>query len=395
MYDLPPGVVFGPTDPEIVLYYLLNRVNGKPMFEDSMNYITECDVYGDPNAWIKVFQETHMERLYFYAKLKKKTQKGKRIERSTHCGTWRCQKDEQLFLNETQYGSKRSFTFVAKNGFNGMGRWTMHEFRLDGLYGNTANQFWEEDSVFYVNGYRSESSGKLCMVGSGKNYSKVVLKLNYSKNNTIYGSLIDGTLESLHMESDDNYFEPIVIMGLSQNPIVYELEYWSDCGSVNCNPLLGSIGHLPNWIAFRGVRCDQHSRKVQILMGFPNPSTGMKFEFPGPNATLIAEGAWDEKDNQFCSVACRILADASVGDCSIGFSLRFPAVLSLRNVGEIWSKKDVIDSDCFGRIGFQSWERPSDPQGLRYEYTEIEEVRNSCALGEETIRGKGKSYADG
>ncbi|KAL0008774.1 hypothetical protein SO802_010276 [Lithocarpus litseifolius] len=139
MYDLPPGVVFGPTDPEIVLYYLLNRVNGEPMFEDSMNYITECDVYGDSNAWIKVFQETHMERLYFYAKLKKKNQKGKRIERSTQCGTWRCQKDEQLFLNGTQYGSKRSFTFVAKNGFNGMGRWTMHEFRLDGAYGNTTN----------------------------------------------------------------------------------------------------------------------------------------------------------------------------------------------------------------------------------------------------------------
>ena len=72
--------------------------------------------------------------------------------------------------------------------------------------------------MFYVNGYWSESSGKLCMVESVKNYSKVVLKLNYSKNNTIYGSLIDGTLESLHMEGDDNYFEPIVIMGLSQNP---------------------------------------------------------------------------------------------------------------------------------------------------------------------------------
>ena len=36
-----------------------------------------------------------------------------------------------------------------------------------------------------------------------------------------------------------------------------------------------------------------------------------------------------------------------------------------------------------------------DPQDLRYEYTEIEEVRNSCALGEKTIRGKGKSYPDG
>ncbi|KAK7827662.1 hypothetical protein CFP56_030898 [Quercus suber] len=98
---------------------------------------------------------------------------------------------------------------------------------------------------------------------------------------------------------------------------VYELEYWSDCGIVNCNPLRGSIGHLPNWIAFRRVWCDQHSRKVQMLMGFPNPSTAMKFEFPGPNATLIAEGAWDEKDNQLCGIVCRILADASVEQVEI------------------------------------------------------------------------------
>ena len=77
MYDLPPGVVFSPTDPEIVLYYLLNRVNGKPMFEDSMNYVIECEVYGDPKSWVKVFQETHMERLYFYTQLKKRNQKGK------------------------------------------------------------------------------------------------------------------------------------------------------------------------------------------------------------------------------------------------------------------------------------------------------------------------------
>uniref|UniRef100_A0A7N2LHD1 DUF2921 domain-containing protein n=1 Tax=Quercus lobata TaxID=97700 RepID=A0A7N2LHD1_QUELO len=105
-----------------------------------------------------------------------------------------------------------------------------------------------------------------------------------------------------------------------------------------------------------------------MLMGFPHPSTGMEFEFPGPNATLIAEGAWDEKDNQFWGVACRILANASIGDCLIGSSLRFPAVLSLRNwrstEGEIWSKKDVNDSEYFGRIGFRSWERPLTPKIL-------------------------------
>lgn len=84
------------------------------------------------------------------------------------------------------------------------------------------------------------------------------------------------------MKSDYNYFEPIVILGLSQNldyeyalvdktdclsaqkgggdtnlspskldcsvcPIFngqtsdYDLHYWSDCGSVNCNPLGGGV----------------------------------------------------------------------------------------------------------------------------------------------------------
>ena len=55
------------------------------------------------------------------------------------------------------------------------------------------------------------------MVESGKSYvglfsskyPNVVLKLNYSKNNSIYGSLIGGTLESLHMKNDYNYFEPM------------------------------------------------------------------------------------------------------------------------------------------------------------------------------------------
>ena len=85
--------------------------------------------------------------------------------------------------------------------------------------------YWKNDSMFSVNGYWSESSGKLCRVRLRKSYvgsfsSKypdVVLKLNYSKNNSIYGSLIGGTLECLHVKNDYNYFEPIVILGLSQN----------------------------------------------------------------------------------------------------------------------------------------------------------------------------------
>uniref|UniRef100_A0A7N2LK48 DUF2921 domain-containing protein n=1 Tax=Quercus lobata TaxID=97700 RepID=A0A7N2LK48_QUELO len=248
----------------------------------------------------------------------------------------------------------------------------------------------KDDSVFSVNGYWSESSGKLCMVGSGKSYvgsfsSKypdVVLKLTVQKiiafmNPDYEYALVDkiDCLSAQEGGGDINLSPSKLDHGVcsvfSGQTSDYDLHYWSDCGSVNCNPLRGSIEYLPSRFAYRGVRCDQRSRK----------------------------DAWDEKENKFCGVACRILANASVGDCSIGFSLRFPAVISLRNsssiVGEIWSKKDVKDSGYFGRIGFQSWGRPIDPQGLRYEYTEIEAVRNSCTQGVEIVRGKGKTYPDG
>ena len=36
-------------------------------------------------------------------------------------------------------GSKRTFTFVAKKGFFPNARWTMHEYRLNGIYANTTN----------------------------------------------------------------------------------------------------------------------------------------------------------------------------------------------------------------------------------------------------------------
>ena len=60
-------------------------------------------------------------------------------------------------------------------------------------------------------------SGKSYVGSFSSKYPDFVFKLNYSKNNSIYGSLIGGTLECLHMKNDYNYFEPIVISRLSQN----------------------------------------------------------------------------------------------------------------------------------------------------------------------------------
>ena len=96
-----------------------------------------------------------METLYFYTKLTKKKEKGKRVVRATEFGTWRAQKDAKVYdhsdeddeerrdgfnqKEQRHIDSERTFTFVANKGFFPNCRWTMHEYRLDGIYGNTAN----------------------------------------------------------------------------------------------------------------------------------------------------------------------------------------------------------------------------------------------------------------
>ena len=77
-----------------------------------------------------------METLYFYTKLTKKKEKGKRVVRATEFGTWRAQKDAKVYdhsdeddeerrdgfnqKEQRHIGSKRTFTFVAKKDFSPM-----------------------------------------------------------------------------------------------------------------------------------------------------------------------------------------------------------------------------------------------------------------------------------
>lgn len=309
----------------------------------------------------------------------------------------------------------------------------------------------------FLTGFWSQSSGKICMFGTGtygmKNMQNVnvVLKLHFPNNVTILDSLITGTLESF--DDDDmkkknslHYFEPISILALSHSSNYnftmignengngncvagldggeglsltslnqgacsvfsrrsdkFQLDYGSQCNNVSCNPLggAGGVEKLPAFMHFSGARCVER-QKIQMLLAFPDSVyNGYAFPFR-PNTTLISEGLWDEKENRLCGVACRILnftGTPYVGDCSIKFTLWFPTVLSLRNrstlLGRIWSDKLVGESGYFSSIGFEgSWKGSRGLTGLQYKYTEIDRVRKSC--GEKvTARGKGKKYPDG
>lgn len=301
--------------------------------------------------------------------------------------------------------------------------------------------FWNGSVTFLLHGFWSESSGKLCMVGTSSAYSmegalldlSAVLKLNNVKNMSTITDLVNGSLESLNLASDLNYFEPISILvfpqlnykyslvselGLGSKNVGFcsilartdnwfELEYPHDCySSQNCSPFGGEIGfYLPNLMNIRASQCTEDEQRMQVMIKFHNSSYVDNPQLPSPIIILVGEGWWDAKNNQILIVACRILnamessGNAWVGSCSIRLSLEFPAIWSIRSrrgfLGKIWRNETVDDSRYFSRITFRSpMNMEMEIPGLKYEYTEIDKAGKVCQKKEpaENNGGRIKTY---
>nr|UBT01689.1 NAC transcription factor 85 [Litchi chinensis] len=143
---LPVGVRFDPTDYELLVNYLFNKVHGNPL--PCATSIIDCDVYGEGRAWKRLFEESEEDTLYFFTRLKKKHGNGKRVDRVTEWGTWRSQNDKEIYGyngdQKVKIGGKRSFSFIPKNGVQERrGKWVMHEYRLDDcLLDDQNNNSW-------------------------------------------------------------------------------------------------------------------------------------------------------------------------------------------------------------------------------------------------------------
>ncbi|KAE9456412.1 hypothetical protein C3L33_11685, partial [Rhododendron williamsianum] len=316
-------------------------------------------------------------------------------------------------LNNTNISSEaeKYFLFQTQNIFetNTSGVYQIEAsliFRSSGFYYH-GNHTRRNSLKFALDGFWSQYSGKLCMVGSASWYSNggnlinldAVLKLNYPMNLTIFNSLITGKLESLASPNDPNYFEPVSLFefvssgyyqysssnykyslvsgkfdsdcrggidipknqSLGLNPgllcytmyswqnDVFNLEYLNECSSLkNCIPLgRDDNDDLPSKMTLNTIQCSEKEHKVQHVIKFGSGYQYLGFD---PNTTLIGEGSWDEKKHQLCIVACRFLNSTDsldntrVGDCSI-----------------------------------------------RYEYTVTEKVRKSCPFNKPVIK-KGNRY---
>ncbi|KAK9944786.1 hypothetical protein M0R45_010336 [Rubus argutus] len=135
--NLPSGFKFLPTNQEILGYYLLNKVCGKPFKYDS-RVMNEYNIYEiDPfDLWIKFGgpRLNQSEDLYFFTQLKKVSDNGSNVARKAGSGTWKGEtsgikvydsKDTQKIL-----GSWKRFHYEPTQP-NQNGSWIMIEYKLD------------------------------------------------------------------------------------------------------------------------------------------------------------------------------------------------------------------------------------------------------------------------
>ncbi|KAI4333669.1 hypothetical protein L6164_018449 [Bauhinia variegata] len=348
-----------------------------------------------------------------------------------------------LFKIEASLSFRTSYPYYYEENFSN-GSWSQY---------GPENHYHRRMTTIRLDGFWSESSGKLCMVGTGKAYSKkgnlldldAVFKLNNVADSSNIASLISGSLESLSSENDESYFEPISVLmlprlnykytldsvdggdfssgsdagqSLSTNSLgfcprwrqrTFQLEYSTDCNSAeNCTPFKGNTGCLPSYMYFNQIDCSGGKRRLRVLLEFSNNSYYSYYQPLKPNDMLVGEAWWDEKKNQLHVVACHFLGmtesltDVHVGDCSVRLSLRAPAIWSINDVtsieGQIWSNKTANDLGYFNRITFRNEEEQYGGSmlgvpGLMYQYSQQERVRGLCHT-QRDVKKQVKQYPD-
>ncbi|OWM91233.1 uncharacterized protein LOC116203708 [Punica granatum] len=278
-----------------------------------------------------------------------------------------------------------------------------------------------------------------------------VFKLNFPTKPSINDSLITGALESLSSDDALNHpYVPVSLLGLSKSAeyeytlikkeggesgkgifsefddgggenlsleklrqdvcslfrwnSAFELEYGSACeASRNCNPIGTDVQLLPTAVILKEIRCSDQG-KLQMLLKFRSSNNfyyNVDYYGFDPSTALIGEGEWDGKENRLCLDVCRFLnfsdslASAFVGDCSIKLCLRVSATISIRSrsplSGQIWSSKTKNDPSFFEKVHLQV--SGMTFPGVKYEYTMMERVRNSC-VNFKNAKQKGKTYPD-
>ncbi|WOL18053.1 NAC transcription factor [Canna indica] len=123
----PVGLVFSPTDEQIVSHYLARKITGSLL---PRCLIREADVYST-EPWNLLGARS--SEAYFFATRKRKSPAGSRVDRRAGSGSWTLYGKEELVTSfvggvETLVGRKNSLSF--NDGRRKNSGWTMHEYEM-------------------------------------------------------------------------------------------------------------------------------------------------------------------------------------------------------------------------------------------------------------------------
>ncbi|WOL01473.1 hypothetical protein Cni_G10189 [Canna indica] len=125
-YVFPVGLVFSPTDEQIVSHYLARKITGSLL---PCCLISQADVYST-EPWNLL--GAHSSEAYFFAIRKRKSNTCLRVDRRAGSGSWTLYAKELItsFVGgvETMVGWKNSLSF--NNGQRKNSGWTMHEYEM-------------------------------------------------------------------------------------------------------------------------------------------------------------------------------------------------------------------------------------------------------------------------
>ncbi|KAL7184798.1 hypothetical protein ACSBR2_026856 [Camellia fascicularis] len=143
------GYKFKPSDIELIEYYLLNKIINQPL--PMQGHVIECDVY-DEKQMSNIFN-TVKTNLYVFTQLKKKSGKGKRIDRTVgKMGTWKAIDAAKPIEDQRGrvIGGKRSLDYENKERSGEHGAWNMKEYSLDGASLARINDLKLKDYVLCI-----------------------------------------------------------------------------------------------------------------------------------------------------------------------------------------------------------------------------------------------------
>ncbi|XP_022542964.2 NAC domain-containing protein 46 isoform X1 [Brassica napus] len=157
--DLPPGFRFHPTDAEIIIHYLKEKVfnvrfTSAAIGQADLNKNEPWDL--PSNSKIAKMGE---KEFYFFCQRDRKYPTGMRTNRATLSGYWKATgKDKEIFRGKGCFvGMKKTLVFYRGRAPKGeKTNWVMHEYRLDGIYSyhnlpKTARDEWVVCRVFHKN----------------------------------------------------------------------------------------------------------------------------------------------------------------------------------------------------------------------------------------------------